>query len=169
MNGKRPAVFLDRDGVLNVDHGYVFRPEDFEWMAGAVDAVRRINRAGFLAVVVTNQSGIARQYYKESEFLALTRWMEKELAAQGAKLDAIYHCPHHIEGTDPKFAIDCECRKPKPGMLRRAIMDLNIDVARSFLVGDKPQDMEAARAANLKAHLFQGGDLDAFVAPLLRG
>ena len=136
MSGKRPAVFLDRDGVLNVDRGYVHRPEDFEWNLGAIDAVRAINTAGYLAVVVTNQSGIARQYYKEEDFRTLTQWMNSELAANGARLDAVYHCPHHAEGSDPKFALDCDCRKPKPGLLLRAIADLDIDPERSFLIGD---------------------------------
>src|SRR6201996_2096384 len=168
MSGKQPAVFLDRDGVLNVDRGYVHRPEDFEWTAGAIDAVRAINTAGYLAVVVTNQSGIARQYYKEEDFRTLTQWMNSELAANGARLDAVYHCPHHAEGSDPAFAIDCDCRKPKPGLLLRAIADLDIDPERSFLIGDKPQDMEAAQAAGIGGYKFEGGDLGAFVAPLLR-
>jgi D-glycero-D-manno-heptose 1,7-bisphosphate phosphatase len=164
---RRRAVFLDRDGVLNVDRGYVFKPEDFEWMAGAVEALRRINDAGYLAVLVTNQSGIARQYYTEVDFAALTAWMTRELMAKGARLDAVYHCPHHVDGSDAALAIACECRKPKPGMLLRAIADLNIDAGQSLLIGDNLRDMEAAQAAGVSGYLFEGGNLDAFVAPLL--
>lgn len=164
---KRRAVFLDRDGVLNIDRGFVFKPENFEWVEGAVDALRRINEAGYLAVVVTNQSGIAREYYTETDFAALTAWMRRELMAKGARFDAIYHCPHHVDGSDSELAVACECRKPKPGMLLRAVADLNIDAAHSFLIGDRLQDMEAAQAAGISGYLFEGGNLDTFVAPLL--
>ena len=161
------AAFLDRDGVLNVDKGYVSRVEDFEWIAGAIEAVRRLNEAGYLVVVATNQSGIARQYYTEADFMALTAWMRRELAARGARLDTVYHCPHHADGGDPVFAIDCDCRKPKPEMLLRAIADLGIDPSQSFLIGDKEADMEAANAAGVSGYLFEGGNLDAFVASVL--
>lgn len=163
----RRAVFLDRDGILNVDRGYVFRPDDFEWISGAIEAIRRINAAGYLAIVATNQSGIARQYYTQSDFTALTDWMQRELAARGAKLDAIYHCPHHVEGSDPVLAVACDCRKPKPGLLLRAMAEFDIDPKQSFLVGDKLQDMEAAQAAGVSGYLFEGGNLDTFIAPLL--
>lgn len=161
------AAFLDRDGVLNVDRGYVSRAEDFEWIAGAIEAVRRLNEAGYLVIVVTNQSGIARQYYTEVDFAALMAWMRRELVSRGARLDAVYHCPHRVDGGDPAFAIDCDCRKPKPGMLLRAIADLDIDPSQSFLIGDKQADMEAANAAGVSGYLFEGGNLDAFVASLL--
>ena len=163
----RCAVFLDRDGVLNVDRGYVFKTDEFDWVPGAIEAVRRINAAGYLAIVATNQSGIARQYYAESDFLALTDWMRRELAFRGARLDAVYHCPHHVDGSAPAFTIACDCRKPKPGMLLRAMADFDIDPKQSFLIGDKFQDMEAANAAGISGYLFEGGNLDAFVAPLL--
>lgn len=163
----RRAAFLDRDGVLNVDKGYVSRVDDFEWIAGAIEAVRRLNEAGYLVVVATNQSGIARQYYTEADFTALMAWMRRELVSRGARLDGVYHCPHHIDGSEVAFAIDCDCRKPKPGMLLRAIKDLDIDPKRSFLIGDKEADMEAANAAGVSGYLFDSGNLDAFVASLL--
>jgi D-glycero-D-manno-heptose 1,7-bisphosphate phosphatase len=163
----RRAAFLDRDGVLNVDKGYVSSVDDFEWITGAIEAVRRLNDAGYLVIVATNQSGIARQYYTEVDFAALMAWMRRELASRGARLDAVYHCPHCVDGGDPDFAIDCDCRKPKPGMLLRAIADLDIDPSQSFLIGDKAADMEAANAAGVSGYLFEGGNLDAFVASVL--
>ncbi|HEY5337722.1 MAG TPA: D-glycero-beta-D-manno-heptose 1,7-bisphosphate 7-phosphatase [Rhizomicrobium sp.] len=168
MNSGRAAIFLDRDGVLNVDRGYVYRPQDFEWISGAIAAVRRINEEGYLAIVVTNQSGIARQYYSEADFLALTHWMNDTLASHGAHIDAVYHCPHHPEGTDAKFAVDCDCRKPKPGLLHRAIRDLNVAPQRSFLIGNEARDLEAAKAAGLRSYLFEGGNLDDFLTAVLR-
>lgn len=147
--GLRRAVFLDRDGVVNVDHGYVGRWEDFEFVPGAVDAMRRLHEAGWLLVVVTNQSGIARGYYTEADYQALTARMCAELAAAGAPLAGVYHCPHHPEGSVARYAVDCECRKPKPGMILRAVCDLNISLSDSVLVGDKLSDIEAARSAGV--------------------
>lgn len=143
------AVFLDRDGVVNVDHGYVGRWEDFEFVPGAVDAMRRLHQAGWRLVVVTNQSGIARGYYTEADYEALTAQMKAELAAAGAPLAAVYHCPHHPKGSVAAYARDCDCRKPAPGMILRAAQELGISLAESVLVGDKASDAQAARAAGV--------------------
>lgn len=145
------AAFLDRDGVINLDHAYVHRWEDFEFVPGAIDAMARLRRAGYALVVVTNQSGIARRKYTQSQFHALTQQMRAALAAAGADVDAVYHCPHHPSGSDPEFSIDCDCRKPKAGMLLRAAQDLGLSLPQSILVGDKPSDIEAARAAGLRS------------------
>jgi len=143
---KRPAAFLDRDGVLNVDHGYVFRTDDLEWIAGAQTAVRLLNDAGYLVIVVTNQSGIARGYYDEAAMHKFHAYMQEVLRAQNAHIDAFYYCPHHPGGTVKKFAISCKCRKPAPGLLEQAAREWPIDLNRSFFIGDKDGDMAAAAA-----------------------
>jgi D-glycero-D-manno-heptose 1,7-bisphosphate phosphatase len=164
----RPAAFLDRDGVLNVDLGYVHRVEDLAWIEGAPAAVRRLNDAGYLVIVVTNQSGIGRGYYDEAAMDAVHDALREHLAFAGAALDAIYACPFHPEAVVERFRHpDHPDRKPNPGLLLRAMKDFAIDPARSFMIGDKDSDMEAARRAGVTGHLFRGGDLDAFVQTVL--
>jgi D-glycero-D-manno-heptose 1,7-bisphosphate phosphatase len=156
----RGAAFFDRDGVLNRDKGYVHRPEDVEWTAGAAEAVRRANAAGLWVVVVTNQSGVARGFYGEAEVEALHAWMSDQLAAQGARVDRFYHCPYHEAGVVEAYRIaDHPDRKPNPGMLLRAIADLSIDPGRSFMIGDQISDMVAGARAGVASYLFDGGDL----------
>lgn len=159
---KRPAAFLDRDGVLNCDSGYVWRPEDFHWMPGAQRAVKRLNDAGYLVFVVTNQAGVARGLYKPADVEALHRWVNGVLGKSGAHIDAFYYCPHH-----PDFGRSCDCRKPAPGMLLRAMREWLVDRERSFMIGDKDIDMEAAKAAGVRGLRFDGGDLDALVMSVL--
>lgn len=163
----RPAVFFDRDGVLNVDHGYVGSVARFVWNEGAREAVAEVNRRGYLAIVVTNQSGIARGYYREADLDALHTWMRERLAEHGAHLDAIYVCPHHPEATVARYRQHCTCRKPAPGMILRAVRDLDIDVPSSLLIGDKPSDCAAASAAGVRAVLYSRGDLCSFVVAAL--
>jgi D,D-heptose 1,7-bisphosphate phosphatase len=150
----RPAAFLDRDGVLNVDHGYVHAVERLEWIAGAPQAVKLLNDAGYRVIVVTNQSGVARGYYDEAAVETFHAHMQDALAAQGARIDAIYCCPHHPDGTVPALAIKCDCRKPGTGMLEQAAREWPIDRAASFLIGDKDIDMEAAAAFNIRGVKF---------------
>src|SRR5262245_18465428 len=163
MSLPRPAVFLDRDGVLNVDHGYVHRPEQVEWVPGAIESVRRLNGLGYRVVVVTNQAGVAHGHYGEDSVFALHAWMRDELAAQGARIDAFYYCPYHPEGRVEQFRKSHIDRKPGPGMILRAFSDLAIDREGSFLIGDKESDIAAARAAGIPGFLFGGGDLLDFV------
>jgi len=148
-NGKR-AVFLDRDGVLNVDNGYVSQVDDFEFIEGVIEACKKLKDKGYLLVVITNQSGIARGYFSEEQFHTLTEWMDWSLADRGVDLDGIYYCPHHAEKGLGEYKVACDCRKPKPGMLLSAIKDLNIDVSNSILVGDKVSDLQAGIAAGVK-------------------
>jgi D-glycero-D-manno-heptose 1,7-bisphosphate phosphatase len=162
MATPRPALFLDRDGVINVDKSYIFRREDFEWVEGAQDVIRRFNAMGWWVFVVTNQSGIARGYYTEEQMQALHDWMTAELAAANIHIDRIYHCPFHEEGTIPRYTKDSYERKPKPGMLIRAMTDFPVIKERSFLIGDKQADLEAAQAAGVRGFLFTGGDLSQF-------
>lgn len=161
----RPALFLDRDGVLNEDHGYVSRWEDFRWIAGAREAVAAFNRAGWLVIVVTNQSGVGRGFYTEDDMHALHGRMAQDLAAVGGHIDAFYFAPHHPEAADDAYRHpDPPDRKPNPGMILRALAEWPIDRARSILVGDKPSDLEAALRAGIRGVLFEGGDLSAFLA-----
>lgn len=145
----RRAAFLDRDGVLNVDHGYVGRVEDFQWMPGAIEALRRLQDAGYALVVVTNQSGIARGRYSEADYEVVCAHMHRELGAAGVALAAIEHCPHLPDAPLPAFRRACDCRKPAPGMILRAARALELDLAGSCLFGDKPGDIEAGRAAGV--------------------
>ena len=165
---KRPAAFLDRDGVLNVDLGYVHRVEDLQWIEGAPQAVRRLNEAGYLVILVTNQSGIGRGYYDEAAMDRVHDALRAHLASGQARIDAIYACPYHPEAEIETFRHpDHPDRKPNPGLLLRAMRDFAIDPERSFMIGDKDSDMEAARRAGVAGYLFAGGDLDAFVRNLL--
>jgi D-glycero-D-manno-heptose 1,7-bisphosphate phosphatase len=160
----RPALFLDRDGVLNEDKGYVHRWDDFHWIPGAKAAIAAYNRAGWIVVVVTNQSGIGRGYYAEDDMHALHARMNAELAEAGAHVDAIYFCPEHPEAPLERYRHpDPPNRKPNPGMILQALADWPIDRERSILIGDKPSDMEAAVRAGIRGLLFAGGDLEAFL------
>ncbi|ERL04121.1 D-glycero-alpha-D-manno-heptose-1,7-bisphosphate 7-phosphatase [Mitsuokella sp. oral taxon 131] len=157
------AVFFDRDGTLNRDVGYLHRIEDFIWMPGAKEAVRYVNGHGYLAVVATNQSGVARGYYKASDVVRVYDWMNETLAASGAHLDALYYCPHYVGGKIAKYAKPCDCRKPKTGMVDAACAKYDIDRAASYLVGDSETDMACAENAGLKGIRYAGGDLLALV------
>ena len=164
----RPAAFFDRDGVFNEDQGYVHRLEDLAWIPGGPQAVRRLNDLGYLVIVVTNQSGIGRGYYDEASMHAIHEALAAHLAAEGGRIDAFYFSPHHEEAVlDHYRHPDHPDRKPNPGMLLRAMQDFPIDKARSFLIGDKDSDLEAARRAGIPGHLFDGGDLDALVRRVL--
>lgn len=153
------AVFFDRDGTLNEEVHYLHRIEDFKWIEGAIDAIKYCNDNGYLAIVITNQSGVARGYYPEADIIKLYDWMNKDLKMYGAHLDGIYYCPHLIDGTIQKYAVECECRKPKPGMLFKAQRDHDIDLKASFLIGDGARDVECAEAAGVKGIHYQGGNL----------
>lgn len=161
----RPALFLDRDGVLNEDPGYVYRWEDFRWIPGARETVAAFNRAGWLVIVVTNQSGVGRGYYTEADVHQLHERMAQDLARVGGRIDAFYHAPHHPDATLEIYRHpDPPDRKPNPGMILRALAEWPIDREASLLIGDKPSDLEAALRAGIKGVLFEGGDLQQFLA-----
>ncbi|HIF9193760.1 TPA: D-glycero-beta-D-manno-heptose 1,7-bisphosphate 7-phosphatase [Photobacterium damselae] len=144
----KPAVFIDRDGVINVDHGYVHTTDDFEYVEGVFAACKKLKEMGYLLVLVTNQSGIARGMFTEDEFLSLTEWMDWNFVDNGVEFDGIYYCPHHPEGQGD-YRQECDCRKPKPGMLISARDYLKIDMAQSVMIGDKADDMTVAKAAEV--------------------
>lgn len=166
MQALRKAAFLDRDGVINLDNAYVSRWEDFEFVPGAVVAMRALKQAGFALVVVTNQSGIARGYYSEDQYQALTNRMKRFLAEAGAAVDAVYHCPHHPAGAISSLTLICDCRKPAPGMILRGARELNLSLPDSILVGDKPSDIQAARAAGVgKVYIVNSDSAEPVLEP----
>lgn len=146
---KRPALFLDRDGVINVDHGYVYKPEDFDFVDGIFELVAEANRLDYLVVVVTNQAGIGRGYYTEKDFHALTDWMCTQFVEYGARIDAVYFCPDHPEHGIGAYRRESNFRKPGAGMLKQAAAQLNIDLPNSLIVGDKDTDMQAGASAGV--------------------
>jgi D-glycero-D-manno-heptose 1,7-bisphosphate phosphatase len=152
--GLSPALFLDRDGVINIDHGYVSRPEQFDWMPGIFDLVRAARSKGHRVVVVTNQAGIGRGYYTEDDFARLTAWMCERFAAEGAAIDRVYHCPSHPTAGIGLYRVDSPMRKPGPGMLLAARDDLALDLAASSFLGDKLSDMQAGLAAGVGHNLW---------------
>jgi D-glycero-D-manno-heptose 1,7-bisphosphate phosphatase len=165
---RTPAVFLDRDGVLIEDLGYVHRTEDLRWIPGAQAAVRRFNELGWWVFVVTNQSGVARGMFGPEAVEAFHAAMQSQLAAAGARVDAFYDCPFHAEATVEAWRHpNHPDRKPNPGMLLRALAEHPVDRERSLLIGDKDSDLEAARRAGVEGRLFTGGDLLAFVDAVL--
>jgi len=155
---RRPAAFLDRDGVLNIDHGYVHRPEALAWVTGAPDAVRLLNEAGYHVLVITNQSGVARGLYDEAAVRRFHAHMQARLRAHGAHIDAFYYCPHHPQGLVKELAVRCRCRKPAPGLLEQAAREWPIDLSRSFLIGDKDDDMAAAASFGIRGIKFDAGN-----------
>ncbi len=163
----RPALFLDRDGVLNRDPGYLHKVSDFEWIAGARETIRLANDKGWFVFVVTNQAGVAHGFYGEDAVNVLHRHMQDELAAGGGHIDAFEYCPHHPRGTVPQYSKVCDRRKPGPGMIRDLLQAWSVDAPRSLLVGDMPHDVAAAHAAGIRGHQFPGGNLLDFVKPLI--
>ncbi|MGF1738895.1 D-glycero-beta-D-manno-heptose 1,7-bisphosphate 7-phosphatase [Photobacterium satsumensis] len=145
----KPAVFIDRDGVINIDHGYVHTTDDFEYVEGVFEACKKLKAMGYMLVLVTNQSGIARGMFTEDDFLTLTEWMDWNFVDNGVEFDGIYYCPHHPTEGKGDYLQDCECRKPKPGMFNSARDFLKIDMASSVMIGDKADDMKAAEAAEV--------------------
>jgi D-glycero-D-manno-heptose 1,7-bisphosphate phosphatase len=164
----RGAVIFDRDGVLNVDVAYAHRPDQIQWVEGAMAAVRAVNAAGLFAFVATNQSGIARGLYRETDVVALHDWMNVELARFGARIDAFVYSPYHPDGVVEAYRRESPCRKPGPGMLLDLLARFPVDPARTLMIGDRSTDIEAAHAAGVEGLLFAGGSVFDAIAPWLK-
>lgn len=165
---KRPAIFFDRDGVLNEDDGYVYEIARLKWIDGAREAVKAANDAGYLVFVVTNQSGVARGFFEEQHVQALHAWMAADLATIGARVDAFEYCPYHPDAVIERYRKVSPRRKPAPGMITDLLERFPVDPGRSILIGDKPSDLEAARAAGVRGILFPGGNLAHLVKSALQ-
>ena len=155
----KPAVFFDRDGVLNKDVHYLYRSEDFTWIPGAIETIQYFNKLGYYVFVITNQSGVARGYYTEQDVQRLHQWMNEQLALQQAHIDDFFYCPHHSDGIVPVYTKNCFCRKPHTGMIEQAKKKYAIDMGKSLLVGDKKSDMKCAENAGILGIQFTGTNL----------
>lgn len=150
------AIFLDRDGVINIDHGYVSTPEKFDFIEGVFLACLQLQRLGFIIIIVTNQSGIARGFYTVEQFENMTDWMLQQFAIHGVRISSVYYCPHYPKANDLLYSQVCNCRKPAPGMLLQAISEHNIDPKQSVMIGDKISDMQAAARAGIGFKILVG-------------
>jgi D-glycero-D-manno-heptose 1,7-bisphosphate phosphatase len=166
---RRRALFLDRDGVLNIDHGYIGSRDRFDWVDGALEAIRWATEAGWHVFVVTNQSGVARGLYSEQAVCSLLRWMAGQARAAGGTIDDVRFCPFHPQAVLDAYRRDHPWRKPLPGMLLDLIEVWELDPRRAVLIGDQETDMRAAAAAGVAGHLFRGGNLLEFLRPILDG
>ena len=153
------AVFLDRDGTINIDKGYLYRISDFEFLPGAADALRMLQEAGYLLIIITNQSGIARGYYTEEDFMILNDWMKNELSKNGVNITAVYYCPHLPDAEVERYRKVCTCRKPETGLFERAVHDFDIDLSLSYAVGDKERDCSICLKSECRGFLI-GRDVE---------
>lgn len=163
----RKATFFDRDGVLNIDSGYVGTTEQFCWLPGAKETLQRLTLLGYTNIVVTNQSGVARGYYTEEAVRQLHRWMCSEVARAGGNIAAVYYCPYLEGALIPAYNKKSDWRKPEPGMVLQACKDYDIDKTRSFLIGDSVRDIQCGQRAGVESYLFMGDNLYEFVNRIL--
>ena len=148
------AIFLDRDGTINVDKAYLSKIEDFEYLPGVIEGLKLLQNARYKLIIITNQSGIARGYYTEDDFLRLNNWMLKDLGEKGVRIGKVYYCPHHPKGKIEKYRVDCDCRKPKLGLYQKAIEDFDIDLSVSWTIGDKIRDSAICELTDCRGYLI---------------
>mgnify|MGYP000010230904 CR=1 FL=1 len=160
------AIFLDRDGTINVEKDYIYKCEDLVFEEGSVEALKTFKNLGYILIVVSNQSGIARGYFTEEDLKAFNNNMNEKLKEETVEITEFYCCPHHPDGL-AEYKKVCECRKPKPGMINQAIKDYDVNPAESFLIGDSQRDVDAAEAAGVKGYLFTGTNLLDFIKTII--
>ncbi|MGP1959910.1 MAG: D-glycero-beta-D-manno-heptose 1,7-bisphosphate 7-phosphatase [Arsenophonus sp. NC-TX2-MAG3] len=148
------AIFLDRDGTINFDHGYIYKIDNFQFIEGVIEAMLELKKMNYALIIVTNQSGITRGLFTEIQFLELTKWMNWSLINRGIQLDGIYYCPHYPDAVKQKYKQICDCRKPKAGLLLKAQRQLNINMTSSYMVGDKLSDMQAGKKAHIGTNVL---------------
>ncbi len=163
------AIFLDRDGTINVEKQYLYKIEDFEFLPGAVDALKLMQSEGFKIIIITNQSGIARGFYSETDFLLLNEWMVSELGRLGVVVDKVYYCPHHPEAQIEKYKCDCTCRKPKIGLFEQAINDFQLDVSKCYAIGDKERDCSICLTSDCKGFLIENNEKQEIIDQVKNG
>lgn len=154
----KKAVFLDRDGTINKEKNYLYKKEDFSFLPGVIEGLKILQNAGYMLVIITNQSGIGRGYYTENEFNILCEWMQSELKKEGIVISGIYYCPHLPDAPIEKYRVACSCRKPKTGMFELAAKELNIDMSASWTVGDRLRDCIVAQSLNCKGILVENSE-----------
>jgi D-glycero-D-manno-heptose 1,7-bisphosphate phosphatase len=157
MTTKKPAVFIDRDGTINEQMGYVNHPSRFVLLPGVPEAFRILNQAGFLAIILSNQSGVARGYFPIELIYDIHSMMTQSIGKQGGRIDGIYFCPHYPKGSVQEYSVECDCRKPGTGLVKQACENFEIDLSRSYMIGDHYTDMELAERANIKGILVRTG------------
>ena len=163
------AVFLDRDGTINVEKNYLYKIEDFEFLPGVIEGLKLLQDAGYLLIIITNQSGIARGYYTEEDFNRLNNWMLNQLAEYGINITKVYYCPHLPDATVKEYRIDCECRKPKLGMYYQAIRDYDIDLGQSYAIGDKIRDCAICETTECKGYLIGKNEKNEVICSVRQG
>lgn len=152
------AIFLDRDGTLNVEKNYLYKIEDFEFLPGVVEALKKLQDAGYLLIIITNQSGIGRGYYSEKDFKKLNDWMLSTLKEQGVTINTVYYCPHLPDAKVKKYRMDCECRKPKLEMYNKAIKEYELDLSKCYAIGDKIRDCSICESSSCRGFLIGGNE-----------
>lgn len=153
----KPAIFLDRDGTINIEKKYLFKSDDFEFESRADEAIAILNKEGYKVIVITNQAGVARGYYQETDVVKLHEWMNEQLAQKKAHIDGFYYCPHHPEHGIEKYKKDCQCRKPAIGLIEQAIREHNIDISKSYFIGDRETDIYAGMNVGMRTILVLTG------------
>ena len=166
---KRKAIFLDRDGTINVEKDYLYKIEDFEFLPGVIDGLKLLQEAGYLLIIITNQSGIARGYYKEEDCQKLNSWMLETLKDHGVEIPTVYYCPHHPAAKVEKYRIDCQCRKPKLGLYEQAIMDFDLDVDACYAIGDKIRDCAICSTTGCHGYLIADNEKEDLIKAVKHG
>ena len=165
----KKAIFLDRDGTINVEKHYLYRKEDFEFLPGVINALKKLQNAGYMLIIITNQSGIARGYYTEKDFHVLNEWMLEKLKAQGVEIAQVYFCPHLPNANVEAYRKDCNCRKPKLGLFQKAINEYDIQLSKSYAIGDKLRDCAICDHTMCRGYLIEKNEDENIIKKVKEG